>query len=359
MFQVSFLPARFGDAIWIEYGDPEAPRRVLVDGGTRGTRREIATRLGASAAGPGGLELIVVTHVDRDHIEGVLGVLEEADAGLDVEDVWFNGWPQLPGNALDEHFGAVQGERLTARIRRLGLPWNEAFGGRAVAVPAHGPLPRRTLPGGLELTLLSPTREALDALKPQWEREVRAANLDPGFGMDPNDEEVDEEDEAFSGEELPDVAALSESPFVDDSSRANASSVALLAEFEGRRVLLAADAHAGALEASLERLSPGAPLEVDLMKISHHGSRNTTSRSLVEKLRCPRFVFSTSGAVYKHPHREAVARVIAGASGGCELIFNYRSAVNEVWDVSALKRAHGYEASYPPVGREGITVALA
>jgi len=47
MFKVKFLPARFGDSIWIEYGDEQAPHRVLIDGGTAGTRRDIQQLLDA------------------------------------------------------------------------------------------------------------------------------------------------------------------------------------------------------------------------------------------------------------------------------------------------------------------------
>ena len=40
-----------------------------------------------------------------------------------------------------------------------------------------------------------------------------------------------------------------------------------------------------------------------------------------------------------------------------ELIFNYRSKLNERWDDAKLKREHGYTAVYPE-GDDGIVVEL-
>jgi hypothetical protein len=356
MFNIKFLPARFGDSIWIEYGAGSARRRVLIDGGTLGTRAEIRSKLAALPAAQRRFELVVVSHVDRDHIEGILGLLE-GDPDFDVDDLWFNGWPHLPDNPDDEIFGAVQGERLTERIVTLELPWNKAFDGKAVFVPADGPLPTRTLPGGLKITVLTPSLAALARLKPKWESEVRAANLDPGFGLEPNDEGSDE-DEEFGPEEVPDVAVLAATPFRDDRSEANGSSIALLAEFEGKRVLLAADAPVGLLLPALERLFPGARVPLDLFKISHHGSRNTTSRKLIEKVTCPMYVFSTNGSNFKHPHAEAVARVIAAGGDEALLAFNYRSKHNAVWDEDELKAEHAYRTMYPPAEQVGIDVSL-
>lgn len=358
VFRIRLLPARFGDALWIEYGDEDSPRRILVDGGTGGTRHAIRALL-ETPPPPGApdLDLLVITHFDRDHIEGVLALLEDPSLPLEVGDVWFNGWSHLPENPPAEAFGAVQGERLTRAILGRGLPWNEAFGGHAVQRTIGHPLPRVTLPGGMELTLLSPTPAALARLRPVWEREVRAANLDPGFGVEPNDEGPPEE-EAFGAGDLPDVEALAETPFQDDRSEANGSSIAFLASFDGRRALFAADAPVGVLRDALDRLSPGERVPLDLFKISHHGSRNTTSRELVLKVECPRWAFSTNGSIFRHPHPEAVARVISAGGDGAELVFNYRAPRNQVWDLGPLKRDHGYRTLYPGSGQDGVIVSL-
>jgi prepilin-type processing-associated H-X9-DG protein len=355
MFNIRFFSARYGDAIRIAYGEPTAPRLVLIDGGTGGTREQILADLKDYEAKGGILELIVVTHVDRDHIEGILRLLEDEDFTLPVGDFWFNGWPQLPQDEDDEEFGPVQGERLSTQIRRRDLKWNQAFGGRAVVIPKTGALPEIRLEGGLTITLLNPTLDHLEGLKEVWVRELRLANLDPGFGLkEPIDDEEDDEDEAFGVVCLPNVAKLAASDYTDDKSKANLSSIALIAEYGKTRVLLAGDAPAGPVLAALDRLSPAAQLEVDLFKISHHGSKHTTSRDLVEKVLCPLYVISTNGACYKHPDQESVARVIAAAGRPLTLAFNYRSGWNEIWDDAELRKEHAYETRFPEAGHGGL-----
>jgi hypothetical protein len=359
MFKIKFNPARFGDSIRIAYGSPDSPNLVLIDGGTAGTLADIREDLLSFSSSRPAVELAVVTHIDRDHIEGLLKLLEERPLGFDIREIWFNGWPHLPGNATDEQFGAVQGERLTAQILRHRLPWNAAFGNCAATIPDRGPLPVVALPGGLRLTLLNPNEAALARLKTAWETEVRAANLDPGFGLEPNDTtQMDEEVEEFAATELPDVAALAATNFQDDRSPANGSSIALLAEYDGKRALLAGDAPADSLIAALERYSPSCRLPLDLFKLSHHGSKNTTSRELVEKVKCPRFVFSTNGATFGHPDHEAVARVLFAGRAEQELWFNYRTSHNDLWGEDDLQQRYRYSARYPAAGKSGIEIDL-
>ncbi|NIX24041.1 MAG: hypothetical protein GWN07_31175, partial [Actinobacteria bacterium] len=64
MFTLRMLPARHGDALWIEYGD--RPHRILIDGGpsSRTTTGHLRDLL--STAEDTGLDLLVVTHIDAD-----------------------------------------------------------------------------------------------------------------------------------------------------------------------------------------------------------------------------------------------------------------------------------------------------
>ncbi len=120
----------------------------------------------------------------------------------------------------------------------------------------------------------------------------------------------------------------------------------MLAEFEGKRVLLAADAHADVLAPSLKALNGGAKVELDAFKLAHHGSAANTSAEVVALVDCDRWMISTNGSYFEHPDQAAVARVVKGAPGAT-LLFNYRSNFTEVWDDAGMKAKHGYEAVYP------------
>lgn len=356
MFAVKLLPAKFGDAIVLEYGNENETHRVLIDGGTGGTRSHILAELAGLPADERVYELVVVSHIDRDHIEGILSLLERDSLPFSIGDFWFNGFPHLPDNADDEFFGAVQGERLTAALQRHRIPWNAAFERKAVVVPSTGELPVRALPGGLVLTLLSPTMEGLAKLKPKWEAELRANNLDPTLALDSREDEVDE-DESFNATDLPDIDALAATVFAGDKSEANGSSIAFLAEFDGKRALLTGDAHVPVLEAAFDRLENADPLHVDFFKLSHHGSKGTVSKSIIERVASPLYAFSTNGSIFHHPHAESIARVVKGADNPT-IVFNYGNDSNRLWDLDVLKNNHSYQTLYPAVGKEGIVVTL-
>jgi hypothetical protein len=106
--------------------------------------------------------MLMITHVDNDHIMGALKMLEQRLNEPTIDDLWFNGYRHLPKSAL-QSMGPVEGERLTTLIVDRGLPWNASptFGGHAVMTSGDASPPVATLPGGLACTVLSPGRQQL------------------------------------------------------------------------------------------------------------------------------------------------------------------------------------------------------
>jgi glyoxylase-like metal-dependent hydrolase (beta-lactamase superfamily II) len=127
VFRLAVLPAGIGDALVIEYGTFGSIYRVLIDGGIGRTGTAVKEYLGGDAQ----LELLVVTHIDSDHIAGVLKLLHVDNPPV-PNDIWFNGYKHLfPKKSLVE-MGAKQGEALTSLIKARGYPWNRSFKGKAV-----------------------------------------------------------------------------------------------------------------------------------------------------------------------------------------------------------------------------------
>jgi hypothetical protein len=366
MLRIEMLPAEYGDCLWVEYGAPGAVRRVLIDGGTYGTYEALKKRLLARPAAERTFELLVVTHIDNDHIDGIVRLFQNPHLGARFNDIWFNGWPQIR-NVHDDVLGPAQGEYLAARLETSALPWNCAFCGGPVVVPDQALLPRIDLAGGLRLVLLSPSVEKLVRLRAEWEAIITAAEKDypaPGATGDwlrrlegdalyRPDQEIDD----TLGEEMPDVATLARKRSAADRSAANGSSIAFLLEYGGARILLGADAHPGVLTSSLGRYlheEHQGTLELQGLKLAHHGSRANVSGALLEQLACERFLISTNGRRHKHPDPETIARIVAPRQGP-ELVFNYCNARTGVWDDRDLKQAYRYRTAYPQ-GQEGKAV---
>lgn len=352
MLRIEMLPANQGDCLWIEYGDPKKPWQILIDGGTSGSIKPLVAKVKALPADRRHLELMVVTHVDADHIAGVLKFIRTPKLGLKVADVWFNAYRHLLDRD-DETFGPEQGEDLSADLEAAKIPWNAAFKGRAVKVTAKGALPKKKLPGGLELVVLGPTMEKLRILKPVWIQACKDAGIKPGK---PSPRPRPEGLETFGPLN---VDTLAEARFKEDPTEANGSSIVLLLRYRGATVLLGADGHPAVIEAGIRRLAPGnRRLKLDAYKVAHHGSQNNLNRSLLDRIDCSRYLFSSSGAIYHHPSREAIARILKyGRSGDrtTELVFNYRTKYNSMWDSAPLKTRWRYTTEFPAKGKTVIT----
>lgn len=355
IFNIELLPATYGDCILIEYGQNDHLKRILIDGGTGGTRHAVKSRFSALKENERNLELMVITHIDRDHIEGALRLLEEETPSFGIRDIWFNGWKHLQEQFEGvEAFGAEQGEYVSAAIIKNKLKWNDGFTGHAVVIKEDGQLPTITLPGGMKLTLLSPSAKSLRDLSPVWLKDLKKEGLVPGFGEVVTEEVDKDEDEAF-GSESPDVDLLNQLPFDEDHSEANASSIAFIAEYDNKRVLFLGDAQPTQIYDSLKKFQQQGKVKIDLCKISHHASRGNTSPALLELLDCKHFAISTNGSNYYHPHQETIARIVKRSTPGVTLYFNYRTDHNSMWDNQGLKQIHNYDTIY---GDQGIKIKL-
>ena len=242
--------------------------------------------------------------------------------------------------------------------------WNEAWNNRAVVVPPRGPPPTHQLPGELELTVVSPFHEQLARLKPSWPQTVIAhglvagqpptapPELPPGFETlgpvtPPTPDDID----------IPQLAAR---PFVPDDAAPNGSSIALVAEYRHRAVLLTADAFPAVVLQGVDQLLERrgeSKLHLDAFKLPHHGSRANLHLPLLERIECPRHLISTNGSRTRHPNLESIARALV-TSQRPQLHFNYRSDWNEVWGDPQVVDRCGYEPIFPPNGASGTILEL-
>jgi beta-lactamase superfamily II metal-dependent hydrolase len=325
-FRIEMLPAAHGDALIVEWKDRRRVHRMLIDGGPRNTYPLLHKRI--SGLRRRHLDLVVVTHIDSDHIEGVARLFQDRAAlRLGIGDVWFNGFRHLP-EVPDDGLGAEQGEYVSALVDRGRLPWNAGVSGGPVALSPDGPLPVVELPGGPTLTFLSPGPEQLTALRRTWSSALRSAGMEPG----------DTEEALRRLRERPGLGGLGGDALGErgglDHSEANGSSIAFLLEHNGSSLLLTGDGHGPVLADGLRRLLAERGIDrlpVDAVKAPHHGSAANVTDDFLALVDSPRYLFSTNGAHHKHPDRAAVRRVLASGTGPVELVFNYRSATTEPW----------------------------
>jgi hypothetical protein len=298
---------------------------------------------------------MIVTHIDADHIDGSLILLQEfEELKVSFKELWFNGWAQIAeADKTPDSYAPLQGEFLDSLIKvnpHLKDILNTNFNHKAVCIDDQGPLRVVELAGSAKITLLGPTWPDLRRLRARWKAAIR--------DFSPGDTQEALSRLAQRREYLPPPtpASFAAPQLGDDRSPANGASIACIFEYDGAQALLAGDAHARTLAESLERLAnqrSETRLHFDAVKLPHHGSMSNVSEDWLRWVDCKRWLISTNGAVFSHPDLETIQKVTATCPGALFLC-NYKNIFTRL----DQKGRGPWEATFPKDETEGPSGGL-
>lgn len=330
------------------------------------------------------IDLVVISHIDQDHIEGAISFLQdicrdEFDNKI-INEIWHNSYRQLSlaqvknigeqdyrvlrtlkencetENKIelsidgDKEISAKQGSTLAGLIYKLGAPWNETFDGSSACGIQSVNF------NGLNITILTPSPSILEKLKRFWRNELLGRKFDFQFGEDELfddayefyllNEAIFESEEKMKisydiGEKLQELLQFGVIKDVaKDNSITNASSISLIIEDEGKRALLTADATDDDLFNALNSLSSkGVSMEFDLIKLSHHGAIKNNMKWL-SMVKAKYYVISTDSSKHNHPDIESIVNLIESNKNNHKIICfnNYVKTVEEINNPSLIKK---------------------
>lgn len=294
MFKVTALPALHGDCLWIEYGDSNKPSIIVIDGGPPEAFSPLLERLRSLEEQGRSVRLLIVTHIDLDHIGGVLEVFRNGISPSIFEEVWFNGRDHLEE---EEAFGGAEGEALQ-QILAPFKGWNATYGGAAVKIDEKNGYAALSLDGNLDVTLLSPNARKLTRLAKKWDKDV--ASSEPQV----TSRDGDDDDESFG------TGRSAKKRVSVDSAPANGSSIAVLIKHADKSAVFCADAHPGILVKSLQAIGLPKSGRFDLVQLPHHGSASNVTSTLLNATPSHNYLFSTDGTHNGHPSVESVKRML-------------------------------------------------
>jgi hypothetical protein len=348
IFSLEVRRARKGDCLLIHYGTCQDPGLILIDGGPalvyeshlkpRLHELRAARRLNAHESLL--VDLLVVSHIDDDHIKGILemtGELVQARNAkqplpLKIRSCWHNTFDEIIGNDASELRAAVtaafgpaslhgdpdvegldpaaamvlasldQGLRLRDDMRRLSIRVNPEFDGKPVtAGEGRSPI---DIGKGLTFTVIGPMEPELRALQKAHD--------------------------AFLQKRARDRTRAGIAAFTD-ASVANLSSIVVIATAGRKRMLLTGDARGDKILAGLERagaLESDGGLHVDVLKLPHHGSDRNIAREFLERITADHYVVSANGE-HGNPER-ATLEMLAEARPQADYTIHF------TYDIEAL-----------------------
>ena len=114
MLSIKLFPAEYGDCIMLSIGKHHQ-YNILIDGGLSKTyQKYIKSEIQHIKEMRQKIGLIVCTHMDNDHICGLIQVLKEADSDF-IENIWYNGFLQI----VDSRFYSQKENNFTDRDNKI------------------------------------------------------------------------------------------------------------------------------------------------------------------------------------------------------------------------------------------------
>lgn len=361
MFRLKMYAAKNGDSFLVNADGTY----ILIDAGFASTYQDfIATDLALLAKAGGRLDLVVCTHIDADHIGGLLEFFSlngtPDKRGIEVAAVWHNSLRSLPPPAAQPDglhdrmvleairrrgfqgvatsspnpISARQGSSLAKLLRQYGYTWNSGDGTSCIS---EGSSPV-FLSNNVGVQVIGPKAARLEELRDLWLRELRK------LGYKGSSQPSDLIDDAYemwcatlplpSVPQATPITANSSRRLADvytaDASIPNGSTIALIISTGNTRLLFLGDAWAEDVVDRLKALQPtAAPLIFDAIKVSHHGSLHNTSVELLSIVDSPCFLISSDGSRHGHPDFEVLAEIVdRPAPFKRHLFFNYETAAS-------------------------------
>lgn len=387
--RVTMFQSAQGDCLLLS--DTGNKTRILVDGGMPDayTAHVAPTLTKFRKAKKKNIDLLYVSHIDRDHIGGVLRLLDDevlwrvhehqkATANPAhkapkvlrppvISAIWHNSFhDQLQDNAKPieealaasapilsaaeveavrnagrQQAGLVTSIRDAIRVSRrvspkqLKVPLNAAADGKLL-MRRSGQVPIDL--GQFRITILGPTKGHLKKLRDDWNTWLEKAEGKKAVETLRKAARADETALGASDfHRLFAVMALQAEAFGNPGSVTppNLASLTLLVEEGGKSILLTGDARWDQIIDGLEatgRLQAGQSLALDVVKVPHHGSEhNVVETTLLDRVVGKHYVFCGNGHSF-NPEVEVVelmAKHRLKAPGKFKFWFNSSEAVSE------------------------------
>lgn len=353
--------ANDGDCLLLSSDDE---KHMLIDGGRSGSFKDHASdTISALPA----LDVVCVSHIDADHISGILTMLEtEIDWRIhefekenpptgrqrkrkpfiarppNIGQIWHNGFGtqlgDLEGDVRDmlslassaqlslsnpdmiprEHFlkdlalGEQQAIELTERIgsNQLDIPLNEHFAGKLILAGTRNSVFEL---GSTTITIIGPFKSDVEELRDAWKTWIEK-NSNKISDLQ-NDMRDDEENLARINGSL----TNSEGAFGDrdDVTTPNLASIMFLAEEGDVSVLMTGDGAGQDIVKGLEqtgKLDENGLIHVNILKIQHHGAAANIDLDFLKVVIADHYVFCGNGS-HHNPELGVIERIAQSRFG--------------------------------------------
>ena len=308
--EIKFLKAGKGDSILIKSEGENA----LIDGGDniRFLLREVDKIYNDNQ----GLDYLIITHHDSDHIKGIIDLLKEVKEKRYgkpsdfIKRVYFNSPRLIKGIPIPEDSNFLsykQASDIEKLITSLGLTWDSTLLDISDSFTV----------GNVRLKCLSPTLEIADGYagaKGAFLSSEKRSDWDKNL--------------AYLEKYISDKSL--------DNTIPNLSSIVLKIEANGKQGLLTGDITPKRFDTILNGLyeqNDNRILDFEFIKLPHHGSHRNLTAGILSKISCENYIICTDGNNHFLPDKKALLKVInfnENKGSDINFLFNYKETIEKL-----------------------------
>ena len=311
--------AMCGDAFHLRYkGESGKPCSILLDMGHSKTYTTVLKDVVACLFKDSEkIDALFLSHIHDDHIGGASKFIKDIQAGDISNDIvgrWIYNAPRkynvdkTHDNGDGVLCGIVSGDNVYEYIAtNRPSDVRDVIAGQAFEID------------GMKVIVLSPDEDKLGQLRDKY------SNKRPLCKSETDETSV--EAGCVTDDYSTPLQQFIIERFQEDTNIENASSIAAIFEYKGKRILWLSDSVPSVIISSLSTLgySETNKLRCDAVLLSHHGSSGNNSLDLFRMIAGDRYIISADG-INRHclPNKETVARIVAASSERpVSLYFNY------------------------------------
>lgn len=301
--EIELLQVTYGDCVFIYITEGDSTFTILMDGGPKSAYRRkerlrmvpgcLQKKLDAMKDAGKHIDLLIITHVDEDHIGGLKEWFELDFPSNDfVREIWINDDIEI-ADVRDKRNTSAKAASLLKLLEEKGMKHRN----RIVAGM------KEDFCWGI-IKVLAPNVDDHNVIAHDIKKELKNAGTSTKYQKSIKD--------YLKGEYTRDTV----------TPENDASIAILLQTKDGENNLFLGDASITTIMDSIEKDDEiEKPLHCKWVKLSHHGSKNNFLPSLLDLVTAENFVFSTDGSYYGHPDKEVLSQLVEKTDAN--LCFNY------------------------------------
>jgi len=327
-----FFEAGQGDSILVS---TDEGTHILIDGGAGGLYTRKLRNLKKSI---NSLDLVVLTHLDDDHILGLRDLLKfdvdnifkNAKYIPYIKEVWYNAFINT-SNTNDITF------KPPKKVSTISIKNQLKF--REYISLVNGKIKYRDYISidylkeplrinEIKLILLSPNDDKLKELYSKYKKELDKTVISKA-----------DKCKDFASN----IENLYKNSFDGDNSVSNGSSIAFILLYGNKKFLFLADAHIPLVVESLKKVKKKYfkkedRIKFEFIKLSHHGSKNNITNEFLDLVESQNYVILTNSKRHKHPDKETLSRILVHNRKS-----NYSHKINFLFNYDSVAKYSRYE----------------